>query len=281
MPETPVYDAALKRYPVSYESRMLESPLGRTHVLLSGPVSAPPLVLIHGAGMNALAWLKQVAEFSASYRIIAVDLPGQSGKSEVRRLPLAGIGTANWLSAVLNQLDISHARILGGSLGGWVALKFATAYPARVDKLVLLAPGGIVSVNWTPFLQYAPALLTKNTASTAEFIQKMAHNPVDREVLDFLAQMIALQPFRTAVVPLPLEDRELQHISAPVLIVLGAEDRIFPASKLFARARTVLPHAQIVTLEACGHLIPHDQPDALMRTVMPFLARSASVSEAS
>ena len=83
-----LYDTILMRYPVAFESRMVGTTLGSTHVLLSGDEVAPPIVLIHGAGMNALAWLGQVAEFSARFRVAAVDLPGQSGRSD---LPHCGL----------------------------------------------------------------------------------------------------------------------------------------------------------------------------------------------
>lgn len=266
-----LYDTLLARYPVAYESRFVSTPLGRTHVLLSGAEDAPPLLLIHGAGMNGLVWMNQISAFSAQFRVAAIDLPGQAGRSDVRRLPLLGTGTAEWLCAVLDGLNFAQTNIVGGSLGGWVSLRFAAAFPRRVAKLALLAPGGIIRVNWPALLPFAPALLSRNTAQTAAFIQKMAYHPIAPDVLEVLARIVNQQLFRTAVAPTVLSDTELQRIAAPTLIILGADDQVFLTPSLAPRA-ACLPHAKIVTLDSCGHLIPHDQPDATMRALMAFLS---------
>ncbi|MBK9123825.1 MAG: alpha/beta hydrolase [Chloroflexi bacterium] len=266
-----VYAYGLSRYPVPYDSLMVDTPLARTHVLVSGPADSPPLILIHGAGMNALAWINQVEPLSRQFRVYAVDLPGQSGLSDAVRMPMTGSGVADWMAALCDGLGLGTVSVCGGSLGGWVALKFASAYPNRVDKLVLVAPGGVVNVNWPKFVSLLPAVVTGRMDSYRRFVQMMSVREIAEDVLDFLVRMIMSTPVTKAVVPLVLGEDVLRHVRAPMLVVLADHDEIFPLQPLKARAEHCWPGARIVTIENCGHMIPHDRPDVFLREVTQFL----------
>ncbi|NOG50847.1 MAG: alpha/beta fold hydrolase [Chloroflexi bacterium] len=116
-----VYAYGLSRYPVPYDSLMVDTPLARTHVLISGPTDAPPVLLIHGAGMNALAWINQIEPLSRHFRVVAVDLPGQSGLSDPVRLPMTGSGVADWMAALCDGLGAwrgQRMRRIAGRMGG-------------------------------------------------------------------------------------------------------------------------------------------------------------------
>lgn len=88
-------------------------------------------------------WAGDVAAYSRQYRVYAVDLPGEPGKSAPNRPAWDGPAYAEWLEDVLDALKIEKATLLGLSQGGWAALKFAVYQPQRVEKLVLLNPAGI------------------------------------------------------------------------------------------------------------------------------------------
>lgn len=90
-------------------------------------------------------WAGDVIDYSRHYRVYAVDLPGEAGKSAANRPAWDSPAFAEWLEDVFNGLQIEHAALVGISQGSWTALKFAVVRPERVDKLVLLAPGGIVA----------------------------------------------------------------------------------------------------------------------------------------
>ena len=113
-------------------------------MIASGEKTAPPLILLHGSGSNAVSWAGDVAQYSLSFRVYAVDIPGEPGKSAEKRFPWDGPAYAEWLEDILDELQINKTTLLGLSQGGWIAIKFAVCDPERVDKLVLLAPGGIV-----------------------------------------------------------------------------------------------------------------------------------------
>ena len=120
-----LYDRALAAWPQPCETRFVDTTLGRAHAIVSGAVDAPALLLVHGAGLNATLWARQVDAFSAHFRTYAVDLPGQTGRSARVRMPTRGSAMADWVAEVIDGLGVHETMVLGASLGGWVSLSFA------------------------------------------------------------------------------------------------------------------------------------------------------------
>jgi pimeloyl-ACP methyl ester carboxylesterase len=102
--------------------------------LEAGEPNKPAVLLLHGSCSNSAFWFNDLLALSARYHVFAVDIPGEAGNSSEYRLSLDHSDYADWLAAVLDTLNLPSACIAGNSLGGWMALKFATTYPARVEK---------------------------------------------------------------------------------------------------------------------------------------------------
>jgi len=79
------YDALLRKWPVAFESVQIATSYGTTHVIASGPSDGPPLVLLHAFQATALAWRASVEGLSRRFRVYAVDVIGQGGKSASSR----------------------------------------------------------------------------------------------------------------------------------------------------------------------------------------------------
>jgi len=141
------YDAAMKSWTVPYEETDIPTPFGMTHVVVSGPKDAPPLVLLHGYWATSTMWAPNIADFSKDYRVYAVDVMGQPGKS-IPAEPIRDTADyAAWLTATLDALHLDSVCLLGMSFGGWLALTYASAVPERVRSLALLSPGGILPLS--------------------------------------------------------------------------------------------------------------------------------------
>jgi len=106
----------------------------------------PPLVLCHGAGGNHAVWYQQVPVFGRHRRVITWDHRG-FGRSSARGGPTSPAAAVRDLRAVLAAAGVSGPiDLVGQSMGGWTALGFALAEPARVRRLVLAdTPGGIMT----------------------------------------------------------------------------------------------------------------------------------------
>jgi Predicted hydrolases or acyltransferases (alpha/beta hydrolase superfamily) len=100
-----------------------------------------PVVFIHGLGSYIPAWSKNLDELSEQFRCIALDLPGY-GKSSKELHP----GTMEYYSEVVvnltAELGIEKFSVCGHSMGGTIALKLALLHPEKINKMVLIAPGG-------------------------------------------------------------------------------------------------------------------------------------------
>lgn len=104
---------------------------------LSHVGKAPPVVLIHGVGMQSAAWGPQIGDLSQTHHVIAVDMPGHGGSDRIP--PGSGLPVfLDWLLAVLNALDLERACLVGHSMGAMIAGGFAVRHPHRVDRVALL-----------------------------------------------------------------------------------------------------------------------------------------------
>src|SRR5687767_3585052 len=80
-----IYEDILKNWPVAHTTQMISTRHGESFVIESGDKSFPPLILLHGAGSNSSMWVAELRDFSQSYRVFAVDLIGEAGKSSPNR----------------------------------------------------------------------------------------------------------------------------------------------------------------------------------------------------
>ncbi len=122
---------------------MVPTRFGETHIIMAGSVGTPALVLLHGAASNLLGWSGAIPEYSGDFRVIALDIPGEAGKSAPVRPSWNNDDYVRWLDDVLNATGTERAALLGISFGGWLAAKYATYRPERASKLAPFSPAGI------------------------------------------------------------------------------------------------------------------------------------------
>ena len=249
-----LYDRVLAHWPVPHDELDLPTCHGHTFVIASGPPSAPPLVLLHGANSNAVSWVGNVAELSRSLRVYAVDELGQPGKSAPNRPPYTGPAYVDWLDDVLDGLGLRSTSLLGLSEGGWLALKFATARPERVDKLILLAPGGVAPVRLSFLLRAIPLSMLGPRGGAAVNRIVFGRQPIHPDAVVFMDAIMA--HFRSRISAHPLHtDADLRRLVMPVLLVLGAKDAIVPSARVAARLGGLLPRLTSVVLPDAGHVL--------------------------
>ena len=150
----------------------------RLRLLDTGPRQAPVVILLHGFGASLETWQPWASALSSDYRVIRYDLPGfgLTGPDPTQDYSIAR--EMEILAGLMDQLEIESAALIGNSLGGRIAWNFAAVYPARVSRLVLVAPDGFASPGFDydeppdiPFIMealpyFAPReLLRSNLAS--------------------------------------------------------------------------------------------------------------------
>jgi pimeloyl-ACP methyl ester carboxylesterase len=253
------YAEFLRYWPGVHEQRRLATSQGETFVIASGPQGAPAVMLLHGAMANSVSWMGDVAAWSQHFRVYALDMIGEPGFSAPSRPPLASEAYALWLDDVMAGLGVSQAALVGISLGGWLALDYATRRPGRVSALALLCPGGVGRTK--NVLVWAAPLLLLGPWGHRMVMQKLGAGAIDTSASpaikafgDFMGLIQAsTRPRRE---PLPrFSDLALSGLSMPVLAFLGAKDAMLDSYGTRARLTTKVPHADIRWLPDSGHFL--------------------------
>ncbi len=267
-----------------YESHHVPTSVGRVHHLSHvGSGSLPPIVCVHGFAASSvqMAPLVRLLRPSTS-RLTLVDLPGH-GFSDV---PHSGMETDALLTGVLEALDQiisadAPAVLLGNSMGGYVALRFALEKPHKVAKLVLVSPGGAQMDQATldemralfhvrshaDALRFVDALLGQRNAFTRQIFALSVRRRLGRA--DLLAVLDAIR------VDQLFSPEQIAQLTVPTLCVWGQGDRILPRANLeFFRAH--LPRgSRIVEPAGLGHSPYLEAPKALAKLVLDFAGEPA------
>jgi pimeloyl-ACP methyl ester carboxylesterase len=263
-----LYDALLARWPVPYTALSLATRHGTTFVLATGEPSAPPLILLHGAGTNSSMWAGDVAEYSVRHRVLAIDLLGEAGRSAPERPGWDGPAYTEWLEDVLHGLQLDTVTMIGLSQGAWTALKFAVAHPTRVKRLVVLSPGGIVPDKLSFVVRVVPLLLLGHWGRARIIRMVLGGQSVPPEVE--AAMLVLMTHFKPRIGTLPIfSDAELQRLTMPVQLVMGGRDTLRDADAIAQRMQRLVPHLTTTIIPNAGHALVQAR-----RFILPFLASS-------
>jgi pimeloyl-ACP methyl ester carboxylesterase len=105
-----------------------------------------PIVFVHGLVGSWQNWLENIPHFARDHRVVALDLPG-FGASPMPAEKISIAGYARILDALLGELGIDAACVVGNSMGGFIAAELAIAFPQRVERLVLVSAAGISAAS--------------------------------------------------------------------------------------------------------------------------------------
>lgn len=246
------YDLLLEHMTMPYEKLDINTRYGNTFALAVGKADAPPLVLLHGSSMNAAMWINDMQAYARSFRVYALDLPGEPGRSDERQLPFDTLDYVQWLADVFHHLQMDKAALVGASLGAWLAAKFAAHHQDKVSKLVLLCPAGVGSQN-QEFKEIALALLSKGEGGVKELFRTINGDDTMPEII-LNYQMLIGAHFNTRQEEIPLfSDEELMSLSMPSLLFVGEKDILLRSAETAQRYGSLVKQAQIVMLPEKGH----------------------------
>ena len=254
----------------------------------------PALLLLHGIGDSSVSWLPVMDGLAEKYRVVAPDLLGH-GESDKPRADYSAAAFANGMRDLLEVLGIDSAAVVGHSLGGGVAAQFAYQYPDRVERLVLVAPGGVdrhvsalLRIAAAPFSELPVPLIHTPPGRLAvrlgtNLLKLVGHDlSVDaeelRRVLDGLPEDGAFDAFtRTlrAVVDwrgqvVTMRDRVYLASMIPMMIAWGTRDGIIPPAHAERLAESC-PHATVSMYEGAGHFPHHSDPERFVSEVTSFV----------
>lgn len=272
------YDALLRRWPVAVAPVDVETPFGTTHLNVAGAPDAPPLVLLPGVSVGSVAWFANVGDLAARFRLYAVDIIGDAGRSVLAAPVARAADYAAWLAAVFDRLGLDHPALLGHSYGGWLALTLARRRPERVGRLAVIAPAAAIQpfrpVMWM-MLRLAAFLPVRPDARRVLAAQAAPGFPLDA---DFVALMDAVSRhcWPKVLFPTRLSDAELRRLATPTLLILADGEVLFDAEAAAARARRLIPDVTVVRISGASHLVPLEKASEVDAAVLRFLTADSA-----
>ena len=275
---------------VSFSQGFLDAGGIRTRYLHAGRTGAPPLLLLHGVGGHAEAYIRNLAAHGEHFDVWAIDLIGHGWtdkKAEDREIR----HYVDHVLRVLDTLGFEKASISGESLGGWVASRIAAHHPERVDRLVLNTAGGSQA---DPVVMERLKTLSLRAASepTWEFIKArvewlMADKSKAYDDLVACRQAIYAQPGMAEAMKhnMVLQDMETRkrnliypadyaRIQAPTLVLWTSDDPTADVSE-GRRIASMIPGALFTVMAGCGHWPQFEDPETFNRIHLAFLKNEA------
>jgi pimeloyl-ACP methyl ester carboxylesterase len=266
------YQEILAHWPVPYEERIVTTSFGETYVLISGSEMAEPLVLLHGGGGNSTMWSYNVACLSKYFRVFAIDIIGEAGKSSGTRPALSTDGYSRWLKEVFDALRITQSALCGASLGGTIAHQFALVFPRYVTSLVLLAPPSLFKMRPSFLLRALLASALPSTLFARHFLNYISSCGSQISESAIQAFIIQFQAYKPNMSKIPIiSDHELAQLPKKTLVLIGQNEVLYDSNKVISKIRSAAPFITIAMIPGAKHTISADQPDLVNEKIIQFL----------
>ncbi|MBX4173838.1 alpha/beta fold hydrolase [Streptomyces geysiriensis] len=265
------YDELRARWPESTEEHDIATPYGPTRVHVYGPADGRPLVLLPGGMATGLVWFANAAALGRRYRVHAVDLVGDVGRTERRGTPLRNADDLNtWLDALLDGVGAADVHLCGHSYGAWIAAGYALHAPERVARLALIDPTQVFSGFRPGYLLRALPTLVRPTEDRVRSFLAWETGPARPDEawqrLYALAHTVPDRKLITGGRP------RVADLRMPVLVLLAEHSRTHRTHRVADRARRALPQAEVAVLPgATHHSLPLTTPEQLNDRLADFL----------
>jgi pimeloyl-ACP methyl ester carboxylesterase len=266
---------------VRWRSREAED-AGRGGTDVSVSVS---VVFVHGFLSSSSTWNRALAAASAGRPAIAVDLPGAGFSDRPWPYDYTAYAQASHLLRYLEVRGIRRVVLVGNSLGGAVCEVAAAARPELVAGLVLVdAAGPATHIPWgfrmlrTPVVGEVQIELAVRPAIAYALRERLYARAerVSEETIDDWWRPVTVPGTRRAAIHAIRTSRRgadeiLARITAPTLVVWGADDALMPATDGLALASSI-HGARFLTIPDAGHLPQEEVPEAFARAVASFVS---------
>jgi pimeloyl-ACP methyl ester carboxylesterase len=269
-----LYEEALELWPIEYISKMIDTSYGKTHVIISGNKNEETVVLIPGGNANATMWFENVKELAGSYKVIAIDTIDAPGKSEPNIEIIQEEQYIEWLNEVFQKMELKKISMIGISLGGWMALKYAVSYPERIKKIVLLDPITAFAPLKTSFLLHIiiPFMILPNRITLKKFNKWLNDGfiPNKRWVEEFISGILYCKPQK--VRPKTISIDEYRKIVFPVLLLMGGKNKVCNLKVVKQNIQKYGPTVDLEILKNSAHSLQFEEAEYVNNRINNFLS---------
>lgn len=301
------FDARLTDFPYPFPVKTFEV-AGQQLAYMDVQAPTPngeTVVLLHGKNFSGASWERTANELLArGYRVVMPDQIGFGKSSKPTTFQYSFAALAHSTHALLQHLGVPKAHVVGHSMGGMLATRYALMFPGEVAKLVLVNPIGLE--DWSAVVPYAPVddAYREELARTPEQVRAYMSasyfdgkwapeydafaaiqlgwaTSADKATLARVAALTSDMVFTQPVV------HDFPRVTAPTLLIIGTRDRtaigkgrasadVKPTlgryELLGKQAAAAIPGAKLVELEGVGHIPQLEGWDAYLAALTTFLA---------
>ena len=279
------YDAIVRGWPVPYVELDIPTTGGTTHVIASGPEDAEPVVLLHAYFATATSWYRTAGALSERYRVYAVDILGDVGRSRPVR-PIASLDDfAHWFAELADSLGAARVHLVGNSVGGFIASYCAMTLPDRIASLTVIAPAATIhsmpkfyTHMFIPKLLYVMApWLPGCERSMNRAVDWMSAGLASDGPWDGLFRLTLIHGTgANRVFPRVYAPEEFAQIRASALLIVGDHERIYPPAAAIEAARRLLPGIATELIPEAHHLAAVAQPELVNLRILEHLESRSS-----
>jgi 4,5:9,10-diseco-3-hydroxy-5,9,17-trioxoandrosta-1(10),2-diene-4-oate hydrolase len=258
----------------------------RIHYLSAG--SGRPVLFLHGSGPGASGFSNFKSNYphfaEAGFRALVPDTLGFGRSSKPADVDYAMPFLVEKLLRFLDELGIQRCSVVGNSHGGALAISLALAHPARVERLVLMAPGGLEERETYMKMEGIRAMMkaflgkggiTREALRDVLRLQLVDHAHLTDELVDERFAVAAEQPTRVlTTLGVPYLAPRLRELSCPVFGLWGMDDRFCPVSGASTIARECAG-SRVLLFNACGHWVMVERAAVFNRLCVDFLHEAA------
>ncbi len=259
------------------------------HYVEWGASHSKPLVLLHGLTGHARTWDRLALELSPPFRVLALDQRGHGDSDAAPDADYRVGAMAGDLTGFVEHLGLESFALLGLSMGGRVAMAYAGASPARVERLVIVDIGPEIHL---PGLDRIRGMITgtperiESEEQALEYARRANPRYEEADLRHRLSHALRRAPDGTLTWKYDNALRDMMRgggrrdaidlweplgrITCPTLVVRGAESDIL-SPEIAKRMLDRLPNARLIEVPEAGHSVPGDQPDEFARVVRSFL----------
>jgi 4,5:9,10-diseco-3-hydroxy-5,9,17-trioxoandrosta-1(10),2-diene-4-oate hydrolase len=247
--------------------------------------NGPPVVFVHGSGPGVNAYSNFFPNYrviaAAGYRCLMPDMIGFGWSSKPDDIDYTLELFVPTLCEFLDQLKIERCVLVGNSLGGAISMKLAIDHPQRVEKLIVMGPGGIESRE-TYFKMPGIQKMVSQFVGTGfdrpglrRLLELLAYDPntITDELLEQRFNILQTQP-KAVLARMSITDLtpELGKLRGPLLGFWGIEDQFCPASG-YEKILRAVPDSRFIMYSRCGHWAMIERAEDFNRNAIEFLKR--------
>ncbi|WP_040841433.1 alpha/beta fold hydrolase [Nocardia brevicatena] len=265
------YDAVAAKWPVPSSQIDVETSFGTTRVRRSGNGTGVPIVLLPGIGGNGQVWWRFIAELSRDRVVCTPDVIGWAGRCKQTAPVCDTADIATWMAETLDGLGVDRVHLAGNSLGAWLASAIAVHRSDRLASLTMLEPSASTFAKPRSSLLFK--FLVAGMRPTPERMRKFNNWLMPGFELDAeeFALVLATTKFRPGMPwDRPFTDEQLALITAPTLVLFGAETVVNDVEHAGDRARQHIRLAEVEIYPGVGHDLLWANPEQIIPRYLAF-----------